>query len=196
METILASNSPRRRELLTLAGIEYTVVPSECEEILPENIAPADAVEELARQKAEDVFCRYPDKMIIAADTVVALGNTILGKPKDEKDAFSMLSSLSGNTHTVYTGVCIKTKEKTDIFHCATDVEFYELTKEQITEYIATKEPCDKAGAYGIQGKGSLLVKRINGDYFNVVGLPLAETVRHINQNLSRQNLEIKDNKE
>lgn len=184
MELILASNSPRRRELLTLAGIEYTVIPSECDEILPEKITPAQAVEELSRQKAEDVFSRHPDKMIIAADTVVALGDTILGKPKNDEDAFNMLSSLSGKIHTVYTGVCIKTNDKSDIFHCATDVEFYNLTEEQIKSYIATKEPCDKAGAYGIQGKGSLLVKGINGDYFNVVGLPLAETVRHINQNL------------
>lgn len=185
MEIILASNSPRRRELLTLAGIEYTVIPSECDEILPEKITPAEAVEELARQKADDVFRRHPDSMIIAADTVVASGDTILGKPKNEDDAFNMLSSLSGRVHTVFTGVCIKTREKTDIFHCNTDVEFYELTEKEIRDYIATKEPMDKAGAYGIQGKGSLLVKSINGDYFNVVGLPLAETVRRINQNLA-----------
>lgn len=181
MKIILASASPRRRELLTLAGIEYEVIPSECEEVLPDEITPDEAVKELARQKADDVFNRYPDCMIIAADTVVALGNTILGKPKDEEDAFNMLSSLSGKSHTVYTGVCIKTNEKTDIFHVATDVEFYELTEEEIKDYIATGEPMDKAGAYGIQGKGSLLVKGIHGDYFNVVGLPLAETVKKIN---------------
>ena len=96
-----------------------------------------------------------------------------------------MLSSLSGRRHTVFTGVCIKTKEKTDIFHVATEVEFYDLTEKEIRDYIATKEPMDKAGAYGIQGKGFVLVKGIHGDYFNVVGLPLAETVRHINSNLS-----------
>ena len=180
MNIILASASPRRRELLTLAGIEYTVIPSECEEILPDDITPANAVEELARQKAEDVFRIHTDSMIIAADTVVALGNTILGKPKNDDDAFSMLSSLSGKIHTVYTGVCIKTAEKEEIFSVATDVEFYELTEKEICDYIATKEPCDKAGAYGIQGKGSLLVKGIRGDYFNVVGLPLAETVRRL----------------
>lgn len=181
MKFILASNSPRRRELLTLAGIEYTVIPSECEEILPENIKPADAVEELARQKAEDVFRRYSDAVVIAADTVVALGDTILGKPSDEDDAFRMLSSLSGKVHTVYTGVCIMAENHTDIFHCATEVEFYELSENDIKDYIATGEPSDKAGAYGIQGKGSLLVRKINGDYFNVVGLPLAETVRYLN---------------
>ena len=182
MKIILASASPRRKELLTLAGIEYDVVVSQCEEILPDGITPDKAVEELARQKAEDVFSRNPDCMIIAADTVVALGNTILGKPKDEDDAFNMLSSLSGRRHTVYTGVCIKTKDKTDIFHVATEVEFYDLTEKEIRDYIATKEPMDKAGAYGIQGKGFVLVKGIHGDYFNVVGLPLAETVRHLNK--------------
>ncbi|MBR3867939.1 MAG: septum formation inhibitor Maf [Clostridia bacterium] len=180
MKIILASASPRRKELLTLAGIEYEVIVSQCEEILPDGITPDKAVEELARQKTEDVFSRNSDAMIIAADTVVALGNTILGKPKDEADAFTMLSSLSGRRHTVYTGVCIKTKDKTDIFHVATDVEFYELSEKEIKDYIATKEPMDKAGAYGIQGKGFVLVKGIHGDYFNVVGLPLAETVRYI----------------
>ena len=185
MKIILASASPRRKELLTLAGFEYEVIVSQCEEILPDGITPDKAVEELASQKAEDVFNRNPDCMIIAADTVVALGNTILGKPKDEDDAFNMLSSLSGKTHTVYTGVCIKSKDKTDIFHVATDVEFYPLSDKEIKDYIATGEPMDKAGAYGIQGKGFVLVKGIHGDYFNVVGLPLAETVRHINSNLS-----------
>ena len=156
MKTILASASPRRKELLTLAGIEYEVVVSQCEETLPDGITPDKAVEELARQKAEDVFSRHDDAMIIAADTVVALGNTILGKPKDEDDAFSMLSSLSGRRHTVFTGVCIKTKEKTDIFHVATDVEFYELSEKEIKEYIATGEPMDKAGAYGIEKAAAL----------------------------------------
>lgn len=182
MKIILASASPRRKELLTLAGIEYDVIVSQCEETLPDGITPDKAVEELARQKAEDVFSRNSDALIIAADTVVALGNTILGKPKDEEDAFNMLSSLSGRRHTVFTGVCIRTKDKTDIFHVATEVEFYDLTEKEIRDYIATKEPMDKAGAYGIQGKGYVLVKGIHGDYFNVVGLPLAETVRHLNK--------------
>jgi septum formation protein len=182
MKIILASASPRRKELLTLAGIEYDVIVSQCEETLPDGITPDKAVEELAKQKAEDVFSRNSDALIIAADTVVALGNTILGNPKDEEDAFNMLSSLSGRRHTVFTGVCIRTKDKTDIFHVATEVEFYDLTEKEIRDYIATKEPMDKAGAYGIQGKGFVLVKGIHGDYFNVVGLPLAETVRHLNK--------------
>lgn len=182
MKTILASASPRRKELLSLAGIEYAVVVSECEEILPEKILPHEAVMLLAKQKAEDVFSRNSDCMVIAADTVVALEDKILGKPKDAEDAFNMLSALSGRQHTVYTGVCIMTKAKTDCFFVGTDVEFYSLTEKEIREYIATKEPMDKAGAYGIQGKGFVLVKGIHGDYFNVVGLPLAETVRHISE--------------
>ena len=180
MKMILASASPRRKELMTLAGYTYDVVVSECEEILPGNITPDKAVEELARQKAEDVFKKHPDCMIIAADTVVAMDKTILGKPADADDAFRMLTSLSGRRHTVYTGVCIMTKDTSDIFHVATDVEFYDLSEKEIRDYIATKEPMDKAGAYGIQGKGFVLVKGIHGDYFNVVGLPLSETVRHI----------------
>lgn len=180
MGIILASASPRRRELLTLAGIEYTVVPSACEEILPERITPEKAVQSLAEQKAADVFARFPDDTVIAADTVVALDGNILGKPKDESDAFHMLSSLSGRIHTVYTGVCIMKKDKKELFFSATDVEFYPLTEEEINRYIATGEPMDKAGAYGIQGKGALLVKKINGDYFNVVGLPIAETIKSL----------------
>ena len=181
MNIILASASPRRKELLALAGYEYDVVVSQCEEILPYGITPEKAVEELARQKAEDVFARNTDALVIAADTVVALGNTILGKPKNEEDAFGMLSSLSGRRHTVYTGVCLMKNGKADIFHVATEVEFYPLTEDEIRRYIASGEPMDKAGAYGIQGKGFVLVKGIHGDYFNVVGLPLAETVRHLN---------------
>lgn len=180
MNLILASASPRRRELLTLAGLSYRVVPSECEENLPDGITPPEAVKLLAQQKADDVWKRNPDCTILAADTVVALGDTILGKPKDEDDAFQMLSSLSGRTHTVYTGVCIRQNDKSDLFCSATEVEFYVLTEEEIRSYIATGEPMDKAGAYGIQGKGALLVRRICGDYCNVVGLPLAETVRHL----------------
>lgn len=178
MGIILASSSPRRQELLTLAGIEYTVVPSECDEILSADMTPEEAVQCLAEQKAADVSARFPDDTIIAADTVVASEGKILGKPKNEADAFDMLSSLSGKIHTVYTGVCLMQKNKKELFFSATDVEFYALTPEEINKYIATHEPMDKAGAYGIQGKGALFVRKINGDYFNVVGLPIAETVR------------------
>ena len=123
MNLILASASPRRRELLTLAGLSYRVVPSECEENLPDGITPPEAVQLLAQQKADDVWDRYPDCTVLAADTVVALGDTILGKPKDADDAFRMLSSLSGRVHTVYTGVCIRQNDQSDLFCCATEVE-------------------------------------------------------------------------
>lgn len=180
MGIILASASPRRRELLTLAGIEYQVIPSSCEELLPPDITPWEAVKCLAEQKCEDVFSHYPDCTVIAADTVVALGNIILGKPKNSEDAENMLRMLSGKIHTVYTGVCIMQKGRKELFYSASEVEFYELSDDEIKGYVASGEPMDKAGAYGIQGKGSLLVKRINGDYFNIVGLPIAELSRRL----------------
>ncbi|MCD7826997.1 MAG: Maf family protein [Clostridiales bacterium] len=180
MGIILASGSPRRRELLTLAGIEFKVVKSDTEEILPDGISPDEAVRLLAKEKALDVLKQYPDEIILAADTVVAVDGKILVKPKDSEDAFSMLQMLSGRVHGVYTGVCIMSRDKTDLFTEMTEVEFYPLTDSEIHEYVETGEPMDKAGAYGIQGKGSLLVKSIKGDYFNVVGLPLAKTVREL----------------
>lgn len=180
MEIILASGSPRRRELLTLAGIEYKVIPSECDEALPQNISPEDAVKLLAQRKARNVFNKYPDSLIIGADTVVALEGKILGKPKDKENAKAMLLSLSGKTHEVYTGVALISKYKREVFSCRSQVTFYPLTEKEIDDYIKTGEPMDKAGAYGIQGKGFILVKSINGDYNNIVGLPLSETVRKL----------------
>ncbi len=180
MGIILASASPRRRDLLSLADINFKVEPSDMNELLPENITPSQAVTSLARGKAEDIFGKHPNDTVLSADTVVSLEGEILGKPADDVDAFRMLKMLSGRTHKVYTGVCIMSSEKTVVFDESTDVTFYELTDSEIYDYIATKEPADKAGAYGIQGKGSLLVKCINGDYFNVVGLPLARTVKEL----------------
>lgn len=180
MEIILASGSPRRRELLALAGIEYKVIPSECDETLPHNISPGEAVMLLAQRKAEDVFNKHEDALIIGADTVVALDGKILGKPKDRENAKEMLLALSGKTHEVYTGVALISKSKKEIFFCRSLVEFYPLTEKEIDNYIKTGEPMDKAGAYGIQGKGFFLVKGISGDYNNIVGLPLSETVRRL----------------
>ena len=180
MEIILASGSPRRRELLALAGIEYKVIPSECDETLPQNISPGDAVRLLAQRKAEDVFNKHEDALIIGADTVVALDGKILGKPKDRENAKEMLLALSGKTHEVYTGVALISKNKKEIFSCRSLVEFYPLTEKEINNYIKTGEPMDKAGAYGIQGRGFFLVKGISGDYNNIVGLPLSETVRKL----------------
>ncbi len=176
---ILASNSPRRRELLTLGGIDFTVKVSNVDESIPVGITkPGDVVKHLSKTKAQAVY--DGENIVIGADTVVAIDDMILGKPQDEAGAKAMLKSLSGREHSVYTGVTIISTKGIDVFYNETKVEFYPLTDEDIEAYVATGEPMDKAGAYGIQGKGSLLVKGITGDYFNVVGLPLAEVVRRL----------------
>lgn len=177
---ILASKSPRRSELLTLAGVDFIIDAAKGEELLPDGISPSEAVTLLAKQKADEVFERHAAETILAADTVVAIDGRILGKPKEISDAFHMLSELSGRTHSVYTGVCIKSSERTKLFFEQTKVEFYPLTDDEINSYIATGEPMDKAGAYGIQEKGGLFVKKINGDFFNVVGLPVGRTIREL----------------
>lgn len=178
---VLASASPRRRELLTLAGVDFTVDAADCDETLNEGIFPEDAVKILSERKAEAVFEKRPDCTVIGADTVVACGGKILGKPADEAEAVKMLSLLSGKTHSVYTGVCIVNAEKKTVFAQKTDVTFYELTQEEIESYVSTGDCLDKAGAYGIQSRGCVLVEKIDGDYFNVVGLPVAETVKALN---------------
>ena len=175
---ILASKSPRRKELLSLCGLEFEIKPADADETLPLGITPKEAVEMLSRIKAEPL--RNGCDIIIGADTVVALDGVIMGKPRDEKDAFDMLRALSGRTHGVYTGVTLLKGEKTLTFSEKTDVEFYPLSDEEINEYIATGEPLDKAGAYGIQGKGGLLIRGISGDYNNVVGLPVARLLREL----------------
>lgn len=177
---ILASGSPRRKELLSLIIPEYEVLVSGCEEFVPEG-TPAEKVPAiLAEQKALAVAKLRPEDTVIGSDTVVVLDNEIFGKPKDETHAHSMLRSLSGKKHFVYTGVAVAEKGSVRSFVQKTEVEFYELSDETIEKYIATGEPMDKAGAYGIQGKGSVLVKGITGDYFNVMGLPVAETARFL----------------
>lgn len=175
---ILASGSPRRRELLSNAGYTFEIIPSSADETLPEKIAPDDAVKILATKKCEDVLNNNTDAVVIGCDTVVAIDGEILGKPESESDAFAMLSSLSGNTHSVFTGVCIADKNKKEVFCVETKVKFYPLSDETINSYIKTGEPMDKAGAYGIQGLGAVLVESFNGDYYTVVGLPLAECQR------------------
>ena len=180
MKIILASGSPRTRELLSQAGIEYVVEPADVEEITSETLADK-VVEDLSRIKAMAVSKNHPGEVVLAADTVVAIDGRILGKPKDEEDAFNMLMSLSGRAHQVYTGVTIVYSDGTvKTFSECTDVVMYENTKEQICSYIASREPMDKAGAYGIQGLGAVLVKEISGDYNNVVGLPLARVYREL----------------
>jgi septum formation protein len=187
---ILASGSPRRRELLEQVRIPFTVHVSTCEEIITKEV-PSEVVLELSEQKAADIAASVSDpekenSLIIGADTVVALNNQILGKPTDEKDAFSMLESLSGTSHQVYTGVTLiyweNGQKMVRSFYEQTEVFFYPLTSEQIRSYIATGEPMDKAGAYGIQGLAAAFVRRIEGDYYNVVGLPVSRLLQEMHR--------------
>ena len=174
---ILASASPRRRDLLNMAGVPFQIVISDIEETLEPGCTPEQAVVRLAQKKAEAVakIAGYEKRVIVAADTVVALEGEIFGKPKNEEDAARMLRRLSEKTHQVFTGVCVRASEEKSItFFERTDVSFYSLTDGEINRYIATGEPMDKAGSYGIQGVGGLYVREIHGDYNNVVGLPIA----------------------
>lgn len=170
---ILASASPRRAQLLTQMGLTFTVDPSDCDESFAQGLPPEEMVAALSRRKADSVAGRHPRDTVIAADTVVAFHDRVLGKPRDREEAVAMLLSLSGKTHHVYTGVTVTDGEKVNTFVSSTAVTFAPLTKEDAEAYAATGEPDDKAGAYGIQGKGAMLVERINGDYFTVVGLPI-----------------------
>lgn len=183
MKIALASGSPRRRELMTLAGFDFDIIVPEVDETVPEGISPEDAVSYLSEIKAEAVRdMNTGHDIIVAADTVVAIDGVILGKPKDRDGAYKMLSMLSGRTHSVFTGVTVIKGEDINTFFCKSDVVFYDLSEEEIKAYLATNEYCDKAGSYGIQGKGCVLVKEIHGDYFNIVGLPIAQTARVIRQ--------------
>ena len=183
MAMILASQSPRRRELLGQMGFSFTVRPAKGEELPHPELTPAQLVEELARQKALEVSAGADaDDVVVAADTVVAIDGTVLGKPRDRAHAAEMLSALSGREHTVYTGVAVKRGETLLVEHEATQVRFRPLTEREIDLYIQTGEPMDKAGSYGIQGYGALLVEGIRGDYFNVVGLPICRLGRMLAQ--------------
>lgn len=210
---ILASQSPRRQEILSLGGYEYEVCVSSAEEQIPpeelENLTPQELVEKLARVKAEDVYRRNCSKnmeksmtdnqaadsveeiTVIGADTVVAVDGCVLGKPKTEDEAKQMLARLSGRTHDVFTGVCIlwtdsDTQEEIhgNTFHCHTKVTFYPMTEEEIDNYVATGDCMDKAGAYGIQSGAAKYIQGIEGDYLNVVGLPLSKIYHVLREKL------------
>lgn len=178
---ILASSSPRRAKLLKDAGIEFVVEPSDIEEVIDEHLEPKDIVIDLAKQKAQAVSLKHPDDIVIAADTIVVFNREILGKPKDEAHAYEMLKMLSSEQHQVYTGVAIQKGEKINSFYTRADVLMKQLSDLEIKEYIQTKEPLDKAGAYGIQGLGSKLVERYQGDFFTIVGLPLKDVIANLN---------------
>lgn len=192
---ILASSSPRRRELMAQAGFAFEVLVSEADETI-ETETPGEMVEVLSERKAATVAEEIKRQgfaeesvLLVGADTMVAIDGKKLGKPKDEKGAEEMLEELSGRTHQVYTGVTLIRLRKAEngsilqesrTFSEGTDVSFYPLTKEEIRSYIATGEPMDKAGAYGIQGKAAVFVKEIKGDYNNVVGLPIARLYQEL----------------
>ena len=192
---ILASSSPRRRELMAQAGFAFEVLVSEADETI-ETETPGEMVEVLSKRKAAAVAEEIKKQgfteasvLLVGADTMVAIDGKKLGKPKDEKGAEEMLEELSGRTHQVYTGVTLIRLKKAEngsilqesrTFSEVTDVSFYPLTKEEIRSYIATGEPMDKAGAYGIQGKAAVFVKEIKGDYNNVVGLPIARLYQEL----------------
>jgi len=174
MNIILASASPRRRELLALIVESYDIIPSGFDEsLVPTELGPSEHVAYSSLMKARDVASRCPGSLVIGADTIVALDLSILGKPSDTVDAARMLRLLSGRTHQVYTGVAVVLNgvERSGV-EC-TDVSFAELDDETISRYIATGEPMDKAGAYAIQGRGAVLIRSICGCYSNVVGLPI-----------------------
>lgn len=189
---ILASQSPRRQEILTLAGFEFTVCPADTE-WAPDGLTPFDRVRELARSKAVEVAKNHPNSIVLGSDTMVVLGQNALGKPRDEQDAVNMLMSLQGRSHEVMTGVwIIETDEhgnavKEDGFTDVTTVDFWAFSEDEAVEYVATGEPMDKAGAYGIQGKGMRLVKGICGDFFTVMGLPGGRLVRFLTDFSTRE---------
>ena len=184
MSIILASQSPRRRQLLGQIGLDHFIVrPARGEEVMDPALSPTQLVEELSRQKAREVAgASDPGDLVIAADTVVAIDGRVLGKPHDWEEACAMLSALSGREHTVYTGVTVCRDDRMLTQHEATQVRFRPLSPREIQAYVDSGEPMDKAGAYGVQELGALLVEGIRGDYFNVVGLPLCRLGQMLSQ--------------
>ena len=181
---ILASASPRRKELLEQVGVEFEIIPSTCEEVCNET-EPSRVVEVLALQKAEDVAKNLTkDFVVIGSDTVVAKDGKVLGKPVSKENAYEMLEDLQGEKHQVYSGVALVWNENGTIkhtnFHVMTEVEVFPMTKQQILDYIATGDPMDKAGSYGIQGCFAEHIKGIVGDYYNVVGLPISRVMQEL----------------
>lgn len=178
---ILASNSPRRREILG-NFIDFNVISKEIQEIKDDSFLPWTTVTALAFEKGIEVAKEYEDKIVLSADTLVELDGKLLGKPKNREDARVMIKSLSGKTHNVYTGYAIfKLSQKIKyVSYDKSSVKFYDLSDDEIEKYLDTDEYKDKAGAYGIQGKGSLLVKKIEGDFFNIVGFPIGKINRDL----------------
>ncbi|MEG0894795.1 MAG: Maf family protein [Oscillospiraceae bacterium] len=178
---VLASRSPRRAQLLSMITNEFKIIPSEFDEKTIAESSPILLVERLANEKAKAVY-KDIDKndIVIGSDTVVIVNNQILGIPKNQQDAYNMISMLSGKTHTVATGVAIISQNVDKSFVSQTQVKFFDLTEQEIKEYISTSEPYDKAGGYGIQGKAALFIEEIQGDYYSVMGLPIARLKKEL----------------
>jgi septum formation protein len=177
---VLASKSPRRIDLLQRLIPYFEVDPSCVIEVIPPNETPENAACLLAKQKAQDVSSRHPNKVILGFDTIVVIGNKILGKPQNESDAKNMLKALSGKKHRVITGCAVVYGNSTDTFYGEATVCFSKLSEEEIKAYIDTEEPFDKAGAYGIQGFGARYITSIEGDYYSVMGLPISKLYRYL----------------
>ena len=175
---ILASQSPRRRELLALVGISHEVRPADIDETYGPGEVPKDHAERLAREKAAVVAREAPDAVVVGSDTIVVVDGDVLGKPADEGEAKQMLARLAGRSHVVMTAVAVVWRGETRSDVVEVGVTFHPLTPNDIAAYVATREPMDKAGAYGIQGFGATIVERVDGDYFAVMGLPLQRLVR------------------
>ena len=186
MALILASQSPRRKVLMGFITTDFTVDVCMEEEKVEEGTPADQAVQQLALQKAKWVAKRHPGDVVIGCDTVVAIDGEILGKPKSEEDAANMLRKLSGKKHQVYTGVALVQDDREECFVSTTGVKFYELEDGLVDWYVATGEPADKAGAYGIQGNGSILVEGLEGDYFTVMGLPVGRLYRELKKFMTR----------
>ncbi len=182
MHYILASASPRRKELFRNITEDFTVQPADVEETIPPDMLPEDVAAYLSHIKAEAVSQNNPNAIVIGCDTIVLLGDQLLGKPHSPEEAKNMLQALSGKTHQVITGTTVTDGSRTVTFSSETAVTFYPLSEAEIDAYLETGEPFDKAGAYGIQGKGSLLIHGIQGDYFTVMGLPVARLSRVLRQ--------------
>ena len=180
MKIILASNSPRRKELLRYILDDFTTIDSQTDESYDENLAPHEIVLYLSYKKAKSVNSLFPNEIIIGCDTIVTLNNSIMGKPRDKADAYRILSELSGKTHKVLTGVTIINNKSCESFYTETAVTFSDISAKEINKYIETTEPFDKAGAYGIQGYGAKFIESIDGDYFSVLGLPINKIYQHL----------------
>lgn len=183
-KVILASKSPRRKELMEMLKIPFDIIVSDIEESIDYNNDLVKEIEKLSYQKAKAVFDNHSDALVIGSDTIVKINNDILGKPHSLQEAKSMLKELSDNTHEVVTGVTILFKDIVETFSNVAEVTFYPLTDKEIDDYINTNEPMDKAGSYAIQGDGAKFIKSIKGDFYTIVGLPIGELYHRLKKYL------------